>query len=354
MFIVLLSPMALLPWFPGVASGGEAAPSLRSLASPLELSIGTCVNGRTLRSDGEYRRVLAREFNSVTSENGMKWRAIQPRRGEFDFSRADALMEFAEENGMAVRGHTLVWHSYNPAWLEEGEWSPEELRGLMREHIFKTLDHCRGRVYCWDVVNEAWTEDGGLQKGTVTGRSGSVWPRILGEEYVELAFRLAREADPDVKLFYNDFGFEGMNAKSETVYAKLKASLAKGVPIDGVGLQMHVSLDDPVKPEELSANIRRLGELGLEVHITELDIRIKEPATEEDLRNQARLFSDYLRVCLEDEACPSFTLWGFTDRSSWIPGFFEGYGSAAPFGRDLNPKPAHGAMLEVLRERLES
>lgn len=322
-----------------MTSENSAAP-LRTLAQARGLLIGAAVDADALQTESTYREVLAREFNLVTPENALKFGPVHPERERYDFGPADAIVEFAEENGMLVRGHTLVWHSQLPDWLTEGEFTRAELMAILREHIRTVVGRYRGRIQAWDVVNEAIGDDGALRD--------TIWLQGIGPEYLDLAFQWAHEADPEARLFYNDYGAEGRGAKADAVYALARDLLARGVPIDGVGLQMHISADGRPPPARVAANIRRLGELGLQVQITEMDVRLREPAAEDDLARQAEVYRGQLQVCLQVEDCTAFVLWGYTDRHSWVPGLAPGWGSALIFDEEYRPKPAYRALQETL------
>ena len=182
--------------------------------------------------DKRYADTLAREFNFITSENVMKWGPIQPEPDKWNFGPADALVEFAQKHDMKVKGHCLIWHEALPKWVN-AEMTPEQLREAVRKHIFALVGHYKGKVYAWDVVNEAVDDKEGLRKTLFLDK--------LGEGYIAEAFRLAHEADPDVMLIYNDYGGEGLGGKSDRIYELVKKLKADGVPIHGVGLQMHIS-----------------------------------------------------------------------------------------------------------------
>lgn len=242
---------------------------------------------------------------------------------------------------MAVRGHALVWHDAVPRWLRQGEWTRDQALEIMREHIFVVAGRYQGRLQAWDVVNEFFANDGGP-------RTESFWFETVGPDFMDYAFRWAREADPHAKLFYNDYGAEGMNSKSDAVFEWVKDALERGVPVDGVGLQMHVALNPDFTLDELSANIERLLGLGLIVHITELDIRIPMPTDDDKLERQRERYREITSTALET-GCEAVVLWGITDRYSWVPRFFEGYGAALPFDEEYNPKPAYWGIHEALK-----
>ncbi|MFB0523517.1 MAG: endo-1,4-beta-xylanase [Candidatus Bathyarchaeia archaeon] len=318
----------------------EIMPPLRSLAEARGILIGAAVGYGPLQAEPLYAETLGREFNILVTENALKFEPLHPSPDRYTFQDADAIVSFAESNDMKVRGHTLVWHHQLPSWVTTGNFTREEWIGILRKHIIAVVKRYRGRVYAWDVVNEAIADDGSLRD--------TIWLRGIGPEYIDLAFGWAHEEDPQARLFYNDYGGEGLTQKSDAIYDLVKGLLERGVPIHGVGLQMHISLESSPKPQEVAANIDRLAGLGLEVHITEMDVRIKHPVTEEKLSAQARVYRDMFEVCLSAENCKAFVMWGFTDRHSWIPSFFEGYGSALIFDDSYALKPAYYALSRFL------
>jgi endo-1,4-beta-xylanase len=304
--------------------------------------IGAAVDAQMLKED-VYSAIVAREFNQITADNAMKFESLQPIRTVYDFKAADRVIEYAQQNGMEVRGHTLVWHNQLPSWVENGNFTRDEMIAILKAHITTVVGHYRGQVAYWDVVNEAVEEDGSLRD--------TIWLRTIGPEYIDMAFQFAHEADPDPKLFYNDYNNEDMGMKSTAVYDLVKGMVERGVPIDGVGLQMHLLLDSPPQTEDVVANMQRLNDLGLDVHITELDVRMRVPPGENDLSSQAVVYSDMLQACLSVPNCKVFTLWGVSDRFSWIPQFFDGYGSALIFDESFHPKPAYLALLDALTQK---
>ena len=327
--------------------------TLRDAADRIGLLVGAAVDPRHF-SEPEYAETLAREFNMVEPENAMKWPQTEPAQGRFDFGPGDAVVSFAEAHQMKVRGHNLLWYEHNPKWLENGHFTPAELHDIMQRHITTVAGHFAGKVFAWDVVNEAFDSNGELRHSIWFDQPG-IGLADKGTAYIEQAFRWAHEADPKALLFYNDYAAEGINAKSDAIYAMAKDLKRRGVPIDGVGLQMHLSLDDVAKLSSLDANISRLAALGLQVHITELDVGLPITANGQlrdprDARRQADLYALVARACVESPACTAFQTWGFTDKYSWIPGFTHGArGAALLFDAEYQPKPAFDAVLDALR-----
>ena len=204
----------------------------------------------------------------VTPEVSMKFDATKPERGYYDFTEGDILVAFAKAHNMQVRGHNLVWYMALPSWLTTGHFTRDELISILHDHIFAEVSHYRGQVNIWDVVNEAINNDGSLRD--------SIWSRGIGHDYLDLAFRWAHEANPQARLFYNDYGGEGLGQKSNAIYNLVAGMIKRGVPINGVGLQMHVSLDGYPPPQDVLSNMKRLAALGLEVQITEMDVKIQD------------------------------------------------------------------------------
>jgi endo-1,4-beta-xylanase len=279
-----------------------------------ERLIGAALAAHRL-SEPDYAAVAAREFNYVTPENEMKWDATEPAQGEFDFALAEAIMEFAEEHDQVVKGHALVWFRQLPAWVQSLSGA-DALRTAMLDHVRTVAEHFQGRVLSWDVVNEA------LDPNTDDGFRNDVFFTTLGESYIDDAFVAAREADPDALLFYNDFGIEGRGRKSDLAFNLVRRLVEDGVPIDGVGLQMHVRADSGPSADDVAFNIARYASLGVTVHISEMDVNVCRVAgtPDEKFQAQRRRYQEIIDVCVDSDACHGVTLWGVTDQYSWLNG----------------------------------
>lgn len=317
-----------------------AADTLGGLGKRADLRIGTAVDMAALAADAPYRAKAASEFTSVTPENVMKWEVVEKERGIYDWAAADELVDFARANGQLVRGHTLLWHNQLPAWLTEGDFSADELRAILRKHITDEAGHFKGRIWQWDVVNEAFNDDGTLRD--------SIWLRKLGPGYIADAFRWAHQADPKAKLFINDYNIEGVNAKSTALYDLVVELRKQHVPIDGVGIQGHLSVQYNA-PHDIADNMKRFDDLGLETAITEADVRIPMPSDSTKQEAQAEGYDVLLRGCLLTRHCTDFTVWGFTDKYSWVPDTFEGEGAANLFDENYAAKPAYKALTQDLK-----
>ncbi|MFD9460889.1 endo-1,4-beta-xylanase [Streptomyces sp. NPDC060027] len=309
---------------------------LRDLAAAKGKVIGTAVTGSKLT--GTYGDIAGAQFNSLTPGNAMKWGTVEPTRGSFDWAEADRIVAFAQAHSQQVRGHTLVWHSQNPSWLTNGTWTTAELSGLLQNHITTEVTRYKGKLAAWDVVNEPFNEDG-------TYRS-TLWYNGLGADYIAQALTWAHTADPSAKLYINDYNVEGVNAKSTALYNLVKSLKERGVPIDGVGLQAHLVLGQV--PGTLQQNIQRFADLGVDVAITELDIRMQLPSDSAKLAQQAADYKAVFDACVAVTRCHGVTVWGFTDSDSWIPDVFSGYGAATPYDENYAPKPAHSAIATSL------
>lgn len=326
--------------------------SLRETAESAGVLIGTAVRPAHL-SEAAYASTLAREFNMLEPEDALKWEVVHPQPEVFDFLQADQVVDFATRHGMKIRGHTLVWHQQNPKWLADGQYSSSELAQLLERHIKTVVGHYRGRIFAWDVVNEAFDElrPGELRSTLWRDRPG-IGLAAEGTAYIERCFRWAHEADPKALLFYNEAEAETLNPKSDAIYAMVLDFRQRGVPIDGVGFQMHIK-NMHVDIASISANIKRLSDLGVQVHITEMDVALPVDtdgiARPEDLEKQADIYRQIARACLSYSGCKAIQTWGFTDKYSWIGSHSKhAQGAALLFDRDYRAKPAYNALREAL------
>jgi endo-1,4-beta-xylanase len=279
---------------------------------------------------------------------------VQPEEDVFDFAGADRVIEFAEAHDMQIRGHVLVWHDCFPEWLQGRDLTREEAIAIMHEHIMTVVGRYRGRIAVWDVVNEAFVSDG-------RRREESMWQQWIGDDYIELAFRFAHEADPDALLFYNDADGEIINSKSNAIYELVRDLRLADVPIHGVGMQMHVTLGEVgegglLDPVSLNQNIRRLGQLGLQVEITEMDVAHRGAPNDEIRAGIAGTYYQIFETCLSTPFCTGLITWGVHDASTWLR---DPQWSPNPevgpllFNDDFEPNPAYDAMRDVLARSLE-
>jgi len=289
--------------------------------------------------------IIRQEFNSITPENAMKWESTEPSQGNFTLADADRHVAFAKANNLEMHCHTLVWHSQLPLWVSEGGFSNETLIEVMESHIKTLVTRWKGTCTRWDVVNEALNENG-------TYRS-SVWYDTIGEAFIPIAFKLARKYDDQAQLYYNDYNLEFNEEKTEGAARIVKLIQSYGIEIDGVGYQAHVTSENTPSapgpaPEQsvLEAALHATADLGVNVAYTEIDVRLNVPTTEASRAAQDATFTRMAASCLAVKRCVGITVWGISDKYSWIPGVFKGEGDALLWDASYNKKPTYDALLK--------
>ena len=359
--------IAAIPGFTGCAHRQFATPapiaapsylgadSLKAHAAARGFLYGSAVDTRALKNDEAYRRLLQSQCNIVVAENAMKWSALRPTMDTYNFTEADELVAFAEQNRMKVRGHNLCWHESLPHWFTE-QATAENARRLLTEHIAHVAGRYAGRMQSWDVVNEAID----VKDGRADGLRNSPWLKLVGADYIEVAFKAAREADPQALLTYNDYGIEGEDNESQAkriaVLTLLRRMRARHIPLDAVGIQSHITGGKPY-----GAGLREFmsaaREMGLQIFITELDVNDRALPPDITARDQAvaETYSSYLKMVLQEPAVRVVLTWGITDGNTWLnhkdsrkDGLPE---RCLPFASDNLPKPAFFAMREAFDSR---
>ncbi|HZM79981.1 MAG TPA: endo-1,4-beta-xylanase [Candidatus Limnocylindrales bacterium] len=325
-----------------VSTPAQASGPLRTHAAQRGKFIGyaaATTNTNPLANEAAYRAVAAAEFNQVTAENAMKWDATEPSDNNFTFTQADQVVAFAQANNQIVHGHTLVWHSQTPQWVQG--LSGTAMRTAMQDHISRVVGRWATNpiVQSWDVVNEVFNEDGSLRQ--------SFWLNAMGQTYIADAFRFARAADPDARLCINDFNVEGINAKSTAMFNLVQQLRSQNVPVDCVGFQAHLAVQFSF-PSQVAQNVARFAQLGVQVRFTELDVRIPLPADQNEINTQNQYYTNIVNACLGSTACAGVTIWGFTDKYSWVPDTFSGQGQALIYDANYNQKAAYTAVHNAL------
>jgi endo-1,4-beta-xylanase len=282
---------------------------------------GTAIAGGRL-GDSAYTTIAAREFNMVTCENEMKIDATEPSQNSFNFTNADRIYNWAVQNNMQVRGHTLAWHSQQPGWMQS--LSGTALRNAMINHIQGVMAHYRGKLHSWDVVNEAFNEDGSRRPSNL---------QATGDDWIEVAFETARAADPSVLLCYNDYNIENWSyGKTQGVYNMIQDFKSRGVPVDCVGLQTHMTGGSSL-PSNFQTTLENFAALGVDVLLTEADVTNADPTQ----------YRNMTEACMNVPRCLGISVWGVRDSDSWrsdeSPLLFDGGG---------NKKPAYTAVLDAL------
>ena len=365
--------LAALPLLAVTLHAGTSPASLRDAYAD-DFLIGVALNTSMVTGDNpRAAEIVAREFSALTAENDMKWARINPEPGRYDFRMADAYVAFAEKHKMAVIGHTLVWHSQTPRWVFQDDSQQPASRELllqrMREHIHTVASRYRGRVKGWDVVNEA-VSDGPADREILRS---SPWRRIIGDDFIDHAFRFAREADPKAELYYNDYGLFHREKRERTL-RMLRGLIERGVPIDGVGSQGHYGIEKPTAAE-VDQEIKDFAALGLKVMITELDVDVLPSRgdvgvadiarreeydaalnpyvnglPEDQQKRLADRYAELFRVFLQNRPhVTRVTFWGLDDGQTWLNNFPVRGRTNHPllFDRLLNPKPAYRAVLQA-------
>lgn len=296
--------------------------------------------------------LAAQEFTSATPENSFKWQELSPSSGAYDFSNADVAIDWAEQNGLRIRGHTLFWVRLNglPAWVEpEVNAAPDpaaHLTQLMETHAQTVVGRYAGRIAQWDIVNEPLEEFG------PNFDPKNFFFQTLGEQYLDIAFHAAHAADPAAKLFLNETLVENLPEKLPGLISIVQGMLARGVPIHGIGLQGHF-LFLPPDPATLRQQIQQIAALGLLVELTEVDIRtpLFEGAPD-PLLEQAEAYRDVVGICLQFAACTGLTTWGIDDGDTWLDSFWFTQPDAPNrpllFDDALQPKAAYDAVVTLL------
>jgi endo-1,4-beta-xylanase len=357
--------------FLAAVSTAAAEPTLREVFKD-DFTVGVALNTRMVNGQNAKAGELAgTQFNSLTAENDMKWQLIHPEPDRYRFDAADAYFEFAKKHEMEVIGHTLVWHSQTPRWVFEGaDGKPatkEELLKRMRDHIHTVAGRYKGKVKGWDVVNEA------LSDGGPDILRDSPWRRIIGDDFLDYAFRYAKEADPKAELYYNDYNLE-IPRKRANCLKLVKGMLERGVPIDGIGTQSHFQLGFP-SLEDIEKTIEEFTALGMKVMVTELDVDVlprsrpgvadinsreegANPYTaglpDEIQKKLAQRYADIFAIYLKHrKAVTRVTFWGLDDGQTWLNGFPIRGRTNHPllFDRELKPKPAFEAVVKRGQEK---
>jgi endo-1,4-beta-xylanase len=279
-------------------------------------------------------------FNYMVAENACKFVSIQGTKGRFNFNDCDAHYNKAKELGMDFRGHALIWHSMAPKWLEYED--SNTMRNSIVNHITTVLKHYEGKIDTWDVVNEAIDDDSNGNGWKY--RNSFLYQK--NRDFIDLAFKTARQVAPKVKLFYNDYNTEGIWGKSESVYQFVADLKKRNIPIDGVGLQYHVSVQNQPQFNKINDLIGRYCKLGLEVHITELDVSCVNSCNAGDVESrQSQVFTNALKACLNNSCCTAFLVWGIGDPDSWLGNDKKGL----LFNGNYQPKSQYNALLNVLK-----
>lgn len=287
-----------------------------------EFPVGVSLEPSELDANDRYRNIAAKQFNSITPENCFKAVSLHPQEGVFDWSQSEILIEFCKQNNKRIHGHTLIWHEQLPEWIKNYQGSRADWENLMKNHIQTIVKHFKGKVTGWDVVNEAFYEDGTLRN--------TIWHQKIGDSYIEKAFVYAQEADPDAKLFYNDFSLEWNPVKRNAVLSLLNNLRLRGVKVNGIGLQMHISTVYP-DPSQVAEALNACAAADYLIHLSEIDVSVNPlnksdfSLTEKLLKKQAEKMTAVIGLYkqLSQKYQYGITFWGVSDNHSWIRSYFN-------------------------------
>ncbi|KII85155.1 glycoside hydrolase family 10 protein [Plicaturopsis crispa FD-325 SS-3] len=321
-------------------SDAAAASELNTLATALGWKYFGSATDNPELTDTAYVAILSDNgmFGQITPGNSMKWDATEPERGTFTFSGGDAIASLAEGNGQLLRGHNCVWYNQLPSWVSSGGFDAATLTSIIQTHCSTVVGHYKGQIYSWDVVNEPFNDDG-------TWRT-DVFFNTLGEDYVGIALEAASGADPAAKLYINEYNIESAGAKQTALLNLVQSLQSAGTPLDGIGFQCHFIVGEV--PTDLQASLEKFTALGLEVAITELDIRMTLPSTDALLAQQKTDYESVIAACRAVSGCVGTTIWDYTDKYSWVPSTFSGQGAACPWDENLVTKPAFDGIVSAL------
>ena len=337
----------------GFTSSFAAEETLRSLAEERGRYIGAILNSEWFNNaiESQFEEIHKAQFNAVVAENEMKFDATEPSENTFNYTKGDKMVEYAQANGMRVRGHALAWHSQVPGWVNNYKGQKEKLLEVLKNHIDNVVGHWKGKVAEWDVVNEAINDDNNHGWRS----NGSVWFETIGEEFLDSAFVWAHAADPDAELCYNDYAIEwglGSGSKAGFVLEQVKRWKANGIPITCVGTQTHIEISHETTPKNVRDFAKALAELGVTLNITELDIGFPQGSANSlgasDYEKQGHLYRQFMDVFLEEPNMGEFVIWGLTDAHSWLDGQ-QGKTQGLIYDKQYKAKPAYDSLVASLK-----
>ncbi|KAJ3352534.1 hypothetical protein HDU83_007953 [Entophlyctis luteolus] len=322
---IALAAVTVAAYFAGAAT--QTTP-LKTLAAANGKYFG-CAITLSESQNTSLAGLTTSECSLTTPGNEMKWDATEPQQNVFTFTSGNAIVTFAQTNGLSIRGHNLVWHSQLPSWVTNGAWTNATLQAAMVNHITNVVSNYKGRVVHWDVVNEPFNDDG-------TYRQNLFYTNI-GPGYIAIALQAARAADPNAKLFLNDYNLDYPGPKLNAMVSLVKSLKAQGVPIDGIGSESHLIVG---QVGSYAQALTTLATAGVSVAVTELDIRTATPETAAASAQQQADYRTVVAACVATATCLGVETWGISDASSWIPSTFAGYGAALPYDANFKPKSA--------------
>lgn len=313
----------------------------------LPFPMGAAVSVNLMKNNTKYNSVVTKEYNSITAENAMKFDALHPAENTFSWADADYLVNYAQTNNKRIHGHTLNWYNAVPSWVTNFVGDSTAWENLLKTHIQTVVTHFKGKVTSWDVVNEAFSDDGTIRN--------TIWVQKLGPDYVARCFQYARQADPDAVLCYNDYGHEYSSAKRNAISNMIASFKTRGIPIDCIGLQFHMTYTQ--SDANISAAINSAAATGLNVHISELDVRLNDAKVQGFILTpalSAQQAARYKYVAKAYNAIPAsqqfgITTWNVGDADSWIPAWLGAPDYPLPFDKNYLRKDAYRGIIEGVK-----
>jgi len=327
-------------------------PPLKTLAAKHDIQLGNFAIPSRL-GEAPYVDILTQQFNLALVDNQPNWHFtdvdLRPSPTTFNFSRVDQVVNFAVAHHMAIQMHHYIWgeEKWLPDWLKNGNYDKQQLLDIIQNHILTMGRRYAGKVQEWSVVNEAFS------RGLHMFGLHDWWADHVGDQsYIDKSFIWARQADPHSKLILNDFDDEGINDVSNAMYAYIKDAKSRGIPIDGIGMQMHIDGTHPPTKDEVVSNMKRFGALGVQVYVTELDVNMSDvqaPDADKD-KIEANIYYEMARACIESKVCPSFSILGVTDKETWYNYLGVPNPRPLPFDKNYKPKPAYYSLRNALEQ----
>lgn len=325
-----------------LCAAGCGNKTIASAAAKKGVDFGFAASVTDLLSE-DTQKILAAQAKILVAENCMKSSQLRPNKTFWNWSDPENLVKFAEKNKIVAKWHTLFWHEMNPPFINQMKTS-DEAAALMDEHITTVMQKFKGRIRDYDVVNEMFNEDGSLRD--------TVWLRTLGPGYLERAIRKAHEVDPNAHLFLNEYNNEAAGyAKADAMYNLVKDFVERGVPIYGVGMQLHLAADLPYNEEAILKNIRRYADLGIKICFSEVDVRMPLARADQYAQTQVDIWRSLMKLAVDEPNVESFIVWGISDKNSWIPAWKPGYGDALLFDKNFKPKPVYFELLAAANKK---
>ena len=327
---------------------------LKDLASQHNLKLGNFAIFNHIY-EKPYQEILTTQFDFVLADNTPNWYftdgGLRPTKDTYNLEQLDKIVEYAQSYNMPIQAHHYVWgdEKWLPEWLKSGNFSKEELMQILKDHILTVGEHYKGQISEWTVVNEAFTRSMHLYD------LRDWWADSIGDmSYIDQAFIWAREADPEAILILNDFGNDTINDVSNAMYEYINDAKDRGIPIDGIGMQMHIDGSNPPKRDDVINNMKRFADIGVDIYVTEFDVNMDNVKTLNWRKDQiqADIYYEMIRACIESTVCHSFAFLGITDSETWY-NYMDGVTDARPlmFDKYYNPKPAFFSVEKALKEK---